>query len=81
MEQLHWIAQPTARHEVHGQSAVYDEATGQDVAIIYNGRAHADLIAAAPDMLCALQHVLEVITGDQAAEFGVYDAISKAEGR
>ena len=44
------------------------------------GDANARLIAAAPEMLEALHRVLDVITGDQAAELGVYDAITKATG-
>ena len=42
--------------------------------------ANAALIAAAPELLEALESVLDVITGDQAAELGVYDAIRKARG-
>lgn len=40
--------------------------------------ANARLIAAAPDLLAALERVLDVITGDQAAELGIYDALAKA---
>jgi hypothetical protein len=40
----------------HFQSQVYDEQTGQTVAVIYNdeGGKNASLIAASPDMLEAL---------------------------
>jgi hypothetical protein len=54
-----WRAQPTAGHDIHGQTAVYDEATGKDIAIVYDGDAHADLIAAAPELLEACQDLLE----------------------
>lgn len=56
-----WIAKPTAGHDIHGQSVVYAETGGRgtDVAIIYNGAADADLIAAAPAMKAALLTLVE----------------------
>jgi len=45
-----WDTQPTAGHETHGQSAVYD-ANGKDIAIVYDGDANARLISAAPALL------------------------------
>ncbi len=51
-----WEAQNTAGHEIHGQAAVYD-ATGKDVAIVYDGEAHATLIAEAPALLAALRRI------------------------
>jgi hypothetical protein len=54
-----WAAQHTAGHDTHGQTAIYDEATGKDVAIVYDGDAHAELIVRAvnshADMLEALE--------------------------
>ncbi|MCP4541718.1 MAG: hypothetical protein GY832_31690 [Chloroflexi bacterium] len=49
-----WAGQKTAGHEIHSQSAVYDEVTGESIAIVYDGEANARLIAAAPDLLAAL---------------------------
>lgn len=42
-----WSASRTAGHEVHGQSVVYDEITGEDIALVYGGDKHADFIALA----------------------------------
>ena len=50
-----WYSQPTAGHEMHGQSAIASEANGKTVAIAYDGRADARLLAAAPEMLEALR--------------------------
>lgn len=59
MSIVFWHAKPTAGHDVHGQSAVYDEASGKDVALVYDGKAHADLIAAAPEMAALLRGALD----------------------
>ena len=40
---------------MHGQSAIASEASGKTVAIAYDGRADAHLLAAAPEMLEALR--------------------------
>lgn len=58
MDAKQWYTKPTAGHETHGQSAVYDEATGRDVCIVYDGKADADLIAAAPDLVKACEAAL-----------------------
>ena len=50
-----WYSTPTAGHEMHGQSAIASEANGKTVAIAYDGKADAHLIAAAPEMLEALR--------------------------
>jgi hypothetical protein len=50
-----WCSHPTAGHEMHGQSAIASEASGKTVAIAYDGRADAHLLAAAPEMLEALR--------------------------
>lgn len=54
-----WYVSPTAGSEKHGQHAVVDSATGRDIAIVYDGPAHARLIAAAPAMKEALEKALE----------------------
>lgn len=85
-----WRAQPTAGHDKHGQSVVYDETNGSDLALVYDGKAHADLIAAAPDLLAALTVCINALhnkagqtTSDKAqraVELAIA-AIAKAEGR
>jgi len=50
-----WEAQNTAGHDIHGQTAVYGAASGEDVAIVFKGAANANLIAAAPVLLAALK--------------------------
>ena len=54
-----WEAQNTAGHDTHGQTAVYDGATGKDVAVVYDGEANARLIAASPDLLDALREIIK----------------------
>ena len=49
-----WNVANTAGHDKHGQRVVYDETSGKDVAIVYDGEADAKLIAAAPELLAAL---------------------------
>jgi hypothetical protein len=49
-----WYVNPTAGHERHGQSVLYDETTGRSIAIIYDGKSHGDLLVSAPDLLEAL---------------------------
>lgn len=51
-----WEAKGTAGHQTHGQWAVYD-TNGRDIAIVYDGAKHAELIAAAPDLLAACQTI------------------------
>jgi hypothetical protein len=55
MKSNNWYTSNTAGHELHGQSAVANESTGKTVAIVYDGAKHARLIAAAPELLAALQ--------------------------
>lgn len=54
-----WVVKPTAGHDIHGQSAVYDQDTGLNIAIVYDGERDGNLIAAAPDLLAACQLVIE----------------------
>lgn len=54
-----WMAAPTAGHELHGQSVVYSEASGRDIAIVYDGRANAEFIARACNAYEELIAVLE----------------------
>ena len=53
-----WYSRPTAGHEMHGQSAIASEASGKTVAIAYDGRADAHLLAAAPELLEALRAMI-----------------------
>ena len=53
MKDTIWMLCHIAGHAKHGQSTVYDEATGNDVALVYDGDAHGKLIAAAPQLLAA----------------------------
>ena len=63
-----WRATPPAlRHEKHGQSVVYAEADGKDVAVIYDGRANARLIAAAPELLAACKAIAALMDGQGRA--------------
>jgi hypothetical protein len=77
-----WAAQHTAGHNTHGQTAVYDETTGKDIAIVYDGDAHAEFIVRAvnshADMLEALEHALALINehADELAGFEHPDRIN-----
>ena len=54
-----WTTKPTA--SLGPQYAVYPEAGGPDIAIVYdhgNTAANAHLIAAAPELLAALEQIL-----------------------
>lgn len=80
-----WTARGTAGHERHGQSVVYADTDGKDVAIIYDGDADACLIAAAPQMWEALLEASRALTElDPLAEHHnatmLDDAIRKARG-
>jgi len=80
-----WRAAYTAGHETHGQSVVYAEADGKDIAVIYDGKANARLIAAAPDLLAALCEIMDdVDLGIQAVGNingkNARAAIAKAKG-
>jgi hypothetical protein len=89
--EIRWEARPTAGHDRHGQSSVYDSETGKDIAIVYDGAAHGDLIAAAPELLEACE--VAAVELDRAIRSGLLgstwtgvqvrlaDAIAKAEGR
>jgi len=54
---MEWNCKPTAGHDTHGQSAVYDTKTGKNIAIVYDGKKHGPMIAAAPDMLRELANM------------------------
>lgn len=92
---MEWYTSVTAGHDTHGQSAVYSE-DGKDIAIVYDGKAHGALIAAAPDMLTACRAFVEArrlwrSEGEDAIDsiayldmldaIGFDAAIAKAEGR
>ena len=84
---IRWQAQHTAGHATHGQTAIYDEANGKDVAIVYDGDANARLIAAAPELLQALEDIITAIGPyhQDEVQLGIKRiaeaAIAKAEGR
>ena len=44
---VQWASQPTAGHDRHGQSAVYDVQTGRTIALVYDGAMHAAYIVQA----------------------------------
>ena len=59
-----WCSKPTAGHDRHGQTAIYPEADGGAVAIVYNGDGDAALIVRAVnshfDACWLLNRVVEV---------------------
>lgn len=57
---MKWHTRGTAGHDTHGQSAVYDES-GKDIAIVYDGKAHGALLAAAPAMDSAIKQAMTQI--------------------
>lgn len=63
----------------HFQGQIYDETTGATVAISYNDETgtHARLMAAAPDLLAALDR-LQSMPNDPRAHRQAFDAIAKA---
>jgi hypothetical protein len=82
-----WYSQPTAGHETHGQSAIASEATGKTVALAYDGEADARLLAAAPELLEALNNLagglVDYMNDDEAELPDVTEAIeliAKATG-
>lgn len=77
-----WEVSNTAGHETHGQSAVYDTVTGADIAIVYDGKRHARLIAASPRMLSALRLVAQLPGFEPSEPYGeaVLEAIKQATG-
>jgi hypothetical protein len=44
---------------IHDQGLVMDVETGTNIAVVYNGDAYTDLIAAAPELLEALKACVE----------------------
>jgi hypothetical protein len=52
-----WICKPVAGHEKHGASVVYSEETGDTIALVYDGERHGEVVAAAPELLEALQNL------------------------
>lgn len=79
-----WEVQNTAGHDIHGQTAVYDTVSGEDIAIVYEGVTNATLIAAAPDLLATLRFIAEQLEVLSEVPRGLIvvaaDAIAKAEG-
>lgn len=76
-----WSSSGTAGHETHGQSVVYSESSGTDIAIIYDGKSNAHLIAAAPDLLAALDDITDLPANDNGSRIipaGYLDAARAA---
>ena len=87
-----WQAQNTAGYATHGQTAIYAEPSGRDIALVYDGEANALLISAAPELLDMLTLALpyvECAETDPAYKAGsvakltkqIRAAIAKAEGK
>lgn len=86
---MSWRAKPTAGHDRHGQSVVYDESNGRTIAVVYEGLGNADLIAASPDLLAACKAMIEQLEGIGIPDWHgaegldldtMHAAIAKAEG-
>jgi hypothetical protein len=83
---MKWNAQKTAGYDKHGQMVVYEEQSGNDIAIVYDGDDNARLIAAAPELLEVLKRIMLAVDNGRwsfPAELGILasNAIAKAEGR
>lgn len=52
-----WETTPDATPDWHTQVTVYAEATGQRIATVFEAETNANLIAAAPDLLAALEEL------------------------
>jgi hypothetical protein len=84
-----WYARPSAGNDIHGQSIVASESTGKSIAVVYDGNADAQLIAAAPELLETLCSVLDAFAPEEkhsketkgSAVKQALAAIAKAEGR
>ena len=77
-----WIAKPTA--SLGPQYAVYPEASGPDIAIVYdhgNTEANARLIASAPELLAALEAILAVNPDLAEVADTARAALEKAKGK
>lgn len=71
----------------HDQGLIISEETGANVAVVYNGKADTSLIAAAPELLEALESIYPVacrrLSGTTQGEpilAKVREALSKAKG-
>lgn len=58
-----WLQSCKAGNEFNGQSAIYSEANGQTISVVYTSGEDARLIAAAPELLAALQAIKSRING------------------
>lgn len=71
-----WYAAETGNK--HDQGLVISEATGENVAVTYNGMADTHLCAAAFEMLAFLEDILPDLFPDQQRR--AYELIYKAKG-
>jgi hypothetical protein len=77
-----WLVTKHGTPDYAPQFGIYAEGEPRDLAIITgdNSKADADLMAAAPDLLAALEALLDSEGDDNARELAGA-AIAKAEGR
>ena len=74
-----WYAKITNRGSVHEQGLVIDEKTGANIAVTYDPK-DAPLVAAAPDLLAALEVIVEICGNRNTVEFdNARAAIRKAK--
>ena len=74
-----WNTQPDAVPPGHVQITVYADADGSRVATVFQEKANAHLIAAAPDLLAALEYALEFLTANDDGEEDVVNRIASAK--
>ena len=52
-----WYVSKNAGHERHGQWSICDADTGANIAVVYDGPAHRELLAAATDLLACIEMI------------------------
>jgi hypothetical protein len=82
LQDLRWRQSRDAVPEWHTQITVYDEKDGSRVATVFQEQAYADLIAAAPDLLGAVEMVLdrtyEAVVGERVELEAKHVAVLRA---
>ena len=56
-----WYWTGTAGHEKHGQAAIIENETGRSIAIAYNAKRDAALLAMAPELLECLSAMVDLL--------------------